>query len=134
MLKSLLNITPKFLKKRIMVKFLKDQKINFNAYYGFEIDGRVVKDFNIHIRHISNGIIDNFEDIKTIYQQKDILLDNIDKECAKDELSSEALFCSHKRALREQEHLKNIILKICNFLDKCSELKLDPAEAMKFSI
>ena len=58
-----------------------------------------------------------------------MLLANIDKECDKNVLKEEDhLNISHETAVYNQKNLKNIIIKICDFIDICKSLNLDYIE------
>ncbi|RAZ48864.1 hypothetical protein [Campylobacter hyointestinalis] len=120
------NFITDFFKKQKIKKFLEQNRINFNGYGGFNIDGLVINEFGYLIKYISDGTISNFYDLQKIHQNKDMLLKNIDKECSKETLKEQEHFnISHETAIYNQNNLKNIIIKICSFIDICKELKLD---------
>jgi hypothetical protein len=118
------------LNKARINKFLEQNRINFNGYGGgLSIDGLVVREFGYLLNYISGKTISNFYDLDKIYQNKDMLLANIDKECDKNVLKEEDhLNISHETAVYNQKNLKNIIIKICDFIDICKSLNLDYIE------
>ena len=124
------NFISESFKKAKINKFLEQNRINFNGYGGgLNIDGLVVKEFGYLLNYISGGTISNFYDLDKIYQNKGMLLANIDKECVKDILKEEDhLNISHETAVYNQNNLKNIIIKICDFIDICKNLNLNYIE------
>ena len=100
------------------------------------IDGLQIKEFGQLLRNLSKDILDSeidgfhINELGKIYDNKDTLLKTIDDELKKNTLFNEDFLKNHNSAKKELENLKNIIEKICAFIEKCHELKLDYKNAI----
>lgn len=100
------------------------------------IDGLQIKEFGQLLRNLSKDILDSeidgfhIDELGKIYDNKDVLLKALDGELKKDTLFNKDFLKSRNLAKKELENLKNIIEKICAFIEKCRELKLDYKDAI----
>lgn len=118
-----------FLKYREIKKFLSDNRIDFNGFGGFNVNNLVVDEFGYLLKYVSKGHVKVFDDLEKIYKEKDMILTNINNECAKNILREEEnLNISHETAVSNMLNLKGIIIKICSFVEKCHELNLNYLE------
>ena len=100
------------------------------------IDGLQIKEFGQLLRNLSKDILDSeidgfhIDELGKIYDNKDVLLKALDGELKKDTLFNKDFLKSRNLAKKELENLKNIIEKICAFIEKCREFKLDYKDAI----
>lgn len=108
-----------------------ENKINF--YFDcLNINNNIVREFHYLLPYISDGKVENFDDLEGIVKYKETILKNINIELSKKILSEEAYYnISNFTARSNMENLKIIVITIQNLNNYANSLNLSISQILE---
>ncbi|EPP8767642.1 hypothetical protein QDT13_003809 [Acinetobacter baumannii] len=75
-------------------------------HFGFACHNLLVREFNHHLRHYSNGAVDDFDNVAKVIQSKDVVIRNVETGLANNNVAETGLIENETALMNARNFLK----------------------------
>lgn len=119
-----MNLIERYRARKRVQDFMRAHGMTFHGFGGLVVNELVANEFGYLLRYLTDGKLDSFSDLRKICGNRELILDAIDVELAK-ELPRESEVFHYPREIAEGNllNLRVIVETTCEYVDLCDRYR-----------